>query len=133
MASPTLEQILIAFRAQVLSASDVSDKIGTRFYLTHANENPQLPYAVYNIGDHSISSNHSGQSGVQIVEIDVEVFAADEAQALKLCDAVRASVQGFSGAVNGTHLNRVIYGGASDFAHAEQKYYGWLLDFTIHA
>lgn len=133
MASPTLEQILIAFRAQVLSAVAVNEKLGGRFYLTHANERPQLPYAVYNIGSHSISSNHGGQSGVQTIEVDVEVFAADESQALKLCDAVRESIQGFSGDVNGTYLNRVIYDGASDFAHSEQKYFGWVLDFTIHA
>lgn len=132
MADKTQESILIAFRAHVLSVVGVSDKLGDRLYLD-AGERPTVPYAVLSVDDSTMTQSHSGQTGVQFLDVSIETFARTATKAIQLRDAIVNGIKGFSGDVNGTFLNRITYTGQSDYQDRKTKLFGHVLDFSIQA
>jgi hypothetical protein len=133
MAYKTTESVLIAFVTQVLASSDVTAIIGQRLFFSDANETPTLPYSVCRMEGSSITRHHSGQGGIEEVEVELGLYASTPTEALQLRDTIVEHLKGFSGTSNGTQLHRINYEGQSDDNDPQSKVFGYLLDFTVTA
>lgn len=132
MADSTQKQILEAFRAQVLAIAAVSAILGSRLYFD-AGEKPEAPYAVFEVDNSTTTTSHSGQGGIQSLDVSIETFTDSKTNAVELRDAIVGGIQGFSGDVSGTFLNRITYDGQSPYRDAASGLYGHTLDFSIQA
>ena len=128
----TQESILAAFRTQALSVSAISDKIGDRLYID-AGEKPSVPYATIEVDNSTMTQSHSGQSGVQFLDVSIDTFEKTATKAVQLRDAIVEGLKGFSGDVDGTFLDRITYNGQSGYRDAKTKLFGHVIDFSIQA
>lgn len=84
------------FASAVAAYSGVSALIGSRIYHAELRQGSQLPAVVFQRIATSFMHTHSGLNAVRVARVQLDCWAADEAQALSLAAAVIASLETFN-------------------------------------
>ena len=125
-----------AVRTTLISATDVSDVIGTKVFPAIAPQGTELPYITYQIISNNADQHMSGASGLQETRIQLNCWSASYAEVQNLAEAVRESLLPMSGTINSTLICGVTSEGKRDTYEKPQSgeevgVYGVSEDFNI--
>lgn len=81
----------------MLTVTAITDKVSTRIYPTHAEQNATMPYVVLKEIGNTAEENLAGTAGLSATRIQFDCTAATYAQAYALREAVRQALHAWRG------------------------------------
>jgi len=103
-----------AIRAKLIGATGVTNLVSTRVYMTNAYEGAALPYIVFSTETNEHVRHMGGVSGLVSGTVDIEVFDTTPQGAKGLQEAVRNTLDDFSGSTGGVQIRHVILDSMQD-------------------
>ena len=89
--------------SRVTGDGTISGLIGTRFYPEILPQNPTAPAATYQIISTTVMDHsHDGAGRLLRVRVQVDAYASTYLETITLSDAIRSSLDGFSGTMGST-------------------------------
>lgn len=105
-----MADLLKAIRAKLLTASGVTDKVSTRIYPLHAEQNATLPYVVLKEVGSDAVEHLKGTSGVSSTRVQFDCTASTYAAAYALRESVRQAVHAWLGTSDGLRFMASVQG-----------------------
>lgn len=99
-----MSDISVSVRAKLVSDSSVTTLVGTRIYPSILPQNPTLPAIRYETGIQRPAHKLSGGAGFATSTVSIDIFAVSHIEAYNVQQAIRESLQGWSGTANSTEM-----------------------------
>jgi len=99
---------------RLISDASVTQYVGHKIYPHIAQASDEFPFIVWSRGNISRELALSGPMGVPTVSVTYEIYAATYFTVRKIADAVRRSLDGYSGSFENTTVSIARLAGESD-------------------
>jgi len=123
-----------ALRIYILAQSAITAYIGDRLYFVRAPQNAEKPYIVFFKVTGPRLHSHDGASGLANPRFQFSVFSDKYSVAKKICAALQAALDGYSGTMggeSGVSVGAVFYINETDIYEPDSKVFHIANDYEV--
>jgi len=114
------------------TASNITDIVGTNIYPDITPQNVDYPFIVYSIIDSSPVDFKDGQSNLEEIDLQIDVYTQNYDTTQNLSNLIRNRLDRFVGTVEGVEVQTIKYVSSnSQVYNAELSVYWLSIDFMI--
>lgn len=106
--------ITTSLRTLLLSQVAITNRTGTRIFVTKADQNTASPYIVITRISHDPLKALDGTTGLRFTDVDIDCCATDYPTAVAVADAVREFLKDYSGSAGNETINAVLLNDEDD-------------------
>lgn len=122
-----------ALYAKLTSAANLTELVSNRVYPVKLPQNPTLPAITYQrVSTSRYHTHDTGFSGLARPRFQFDCYASSYLGAKNLLEALRATLEGFSGYVGTTRIQGALSQNETDFYEDVSGLYRRSIDFMIH-